>query len=205
MASPRLPAPTQARGVEKRERIYQAAVARFREHGVKGTRVEDVIGDAGVSWATFFRYFPRKEDVLLEAAARHFREHVKVVAETGLADRRLRMRTVMERTFAELLGPADIPGELNAAAMLEAFASPPRFAEFVGEGPFPMVQLVAKLLSEGQQRGEVDQALEPAAAAMTVVAGVVFPAVQAAAAGQDPRPGVEHALAILWRGLGTAA
>jgi AcrR family transcriptional regulator len=205
MASASPSAPTQARGAEKRERIYQAATARFRRDGVKATRVEDVIADAGVSWATFFRYFPRKEDVLLEAAARHFREHVKVIAESGIADRRRRVRTVMERSFAELLSPADIPGELNAAALLEAFADPPRFAEFVGEGPFPMVQLVAALLSEGQRRGEVDQALEPAAAAMTVVAGVVFPAVQAAAAGRDPRAGVEHALAVLWRGLGTDA
>ena len=36
-----------------------------------------MIADAGVSWATFFRYFPRKEDVLIELAARHFREQVR--------------------------------------------------------------------------------------------------------------------------------
>jgi AcrR family transcriptional regulator len=201
MASARLSAPTQARGVEKRERIYQAAIDQFRRNGVKGTRVEDVIADAGVSWATFFRYFPRKEDVLLEAAARHFREHVKVTAEAGIADRRRRVRTVMERTFTEMLGPTDIPSELNAAALLEVFADPPRFAELVGEGPFPMVQLVATLIAEGQRRGEVDPDLDPGAAAMTVVAGAVFPAVQAAASGLDPVAGVEHALTVLWRGL----
>jgi AcrR family transcriptional regulator len=202
MALGELSAPTQARGAEKRERIYQAAVARFRRNGVKATRVEDVIADAGVSWATFFRYFPRKEDVLLEAAARHFREQVKTTAEAGLADRRRRIRKVMEQTFATMLGPSDVPRELNAAALLEVFADPPRFAVLVGEGPFPMVQLVATVLAEGQKRGEVDPALDPTAAAMTVVAGAVFPAVQAAAAGGDPQAGVEHALAVLWRGLG---
>ena len=203
MASAKSPTPTQARAVEKRDRIYEVATAQFRRHGVKGTRVEDIIAEAEVSWATFFRYFPRKEDVLVEAAARHYREHVKVTAEAGIADRRLRVRTVIERTFAAALGPSDVSDELNAAALLEVFADPPGFAERVGEGPFPMIQLVAALLAEGQRRGEVDPGLDPSAAAMTVVAGSVFPAVQAAAAGLDPRTGVEHALAVLWRGLGT--
>jgi AcrR family transcriptional regulator len=73
--------PTQARGVDKRDRIYTAAIARFRSDGVGATKVGDVIADAGVSWATFFRYFPRKQDVLVELAARHYRRHVKGVAE----------------------------------------------------------------------------------------------------------------------------
>src|SRR6476659_3334029 len=64
-----LPAPpTQARGADKRDRLYDAAIARYRDVGVADTRVEDVIADAEVSWATFFRYFPRKEAVLLEPA-----------------------------------------------------------------------------------------------------------------------------------------
>ena len=69
--------PTQARGFEKRDPIYQAAIARFRVEGFAATKVDDVIADAGVSWGTFFRYFPRKGDVLSEAAARHFRDHVR--------------------------------------------------------------------------------------------------------------------------------
>src|SRR3954452_21907521 len=77
-----LPAPpTQARGVDKRDRLYGAPMARYRDAGVADTRVENVIADAGVSWATFFRYFPRKEDVLLEGAARHFRARVRTTAE----------------------------------------------------------------------------------------------------------------------------
>jgi hypothetical protein len=60
-----------------------------------------------------------------------------------------------------------------------------------------MVALVAGLLAEGQQRGEVNLTLDPSAAPMTVVAGAVFPAAQATAAGLDPRSGVEQALAIL--------
>src|SRR3954447_20231071 len=92
--SARMPTPpTQARGFEKRDRIYRAAIARFRADGVAATKVDDVIADADVSWATFFRYFPRKGDVLIEAAARHLREHVRPAAEESLADRRLKIST----------------------------------------------------------------------------------------------------------------
>ena len=97
----RLPAPpTQARGFEKRDSIYRAAIARFRADGVAATKVDDVIADAGVSWGTFFRYFPRKGDVLIEAAARHFRDHVRPSAEASLADRRLKMSTVVQRLLS---------------------------------------------------------------------------------------------------------
>src|SRR5262245_2537103 len=93
----RLPEPpTQARGVEKRDQIYAAALARFEREGMSETRIEDVITDAGVSWATFFRYFPRKEDVLVEAIARHFLKHAEV-ARSDAGDRRKQVRKTLER------------------------------------------------------------------------------------------------------------
>lgn len=197
-----LPAPpTQARGVEKRDRLYDAAMARYREVGVADTRVEDVIADAEVSWATFFRYFPRKEDVLLEGAARHFRDRVRTVAEQGLQDHRLRIRTVVERTFAALLEPAEMPPALHNAALLEVFAGPARFAALVGDHPQPVIGLVAELLAEGQRRGEVRADVDAGVAAVALSAGCMFLAVQAAAAGADPVQSATQSLDILWGGL----
>jgi AcrR family transcriptional regulator len=199
---PALPSlPTQVRGVEKRDRLYEAAMARYREAGIASTKVEDVIADAGVSWATFFRYFPRKEDVLLEGAARHFREHVRRVAERGLADRRLRTKTVLERTFAALLEPVELPPELHIAALLEVLASPPRFAAFVGDQPQPVIGLVAEILAEGQRRAEVRTDVDASLAAVSVSAGTMFPAAQAAAAGADPADSAKRALDLLWDGI----
>ena len=62
--------PRQERGVAARRRVYDAAIRQFAEKGVAATRIEDVVAAAGVAWGTFYRYFPRKEDVLLEAAVR---------------------------------------------------------------------------------------------------------------------------------------
>jgi AcrR family transcriptional regulator len=197
-----LPAPpTQARGVDKRDRLYDAAMARYRKVGVADTRVEDVIADAEVSWATFFRYFPRKEDVLLEGAARHFRDRVRTVAAEGLQDRRLRIRTVVERTFAAVLEPTDMSPALHNAALLEVFASPARFAALVGDQPQPVIGLVAELLAEGQRRGEVRADLDAGVAAVALSAGCMFLAVQAAAAGADAVQSATQSLDILWGGL----
>src|SRR5262245_56057330 len=104
----RLPSPpTQARGIEKRDRIYASAPAHYAADGASPTRVEDVTADAQVSWAPFSRYFPRKGAVLIELAARHFRDHVRAAAEAGMNDHRLSARTMIERTFAALLEPAE--------------------------------------------------------------------------------------------------
>ena len=199
----RLPAPpTQARGFEKRDRIYRAAIARFRTEGVAAAKVDDVIADADVSWATFFRYFPRKGDVLIEAAARHFRDHVRPSAESLLADRRLKMSTVVQRVLVSLLRPADLPPGLHGAALLEIFANPDRFAALVGEGPSaPVTVLLDEILAEGQTRGEVRRDLDTSVAALTVIAGVSLIGAQAVAVGIDPSEPVAASLEISWRGV----
>jgi AcrR family transcriptional regulator len=63
------PAPRQRRAVVTRRRLYEAAMAEYARVGLEVARVEDIVAAAGVSWGTFFHYFPAKEDVLLDAAA----------------------------------------------------------------------------------------------------------------------------------------
>ena len=67
--------------------------------------------------------------------------------------------------------------------------------------PQPVVGLVAELLVEGQRRGEVRSDLDPAVAALTIVAGASLPGAQAAALGADPSVAVEASLDINWRGV----
>jgi TetR/AcrR family transcriptional regulator, repressor for uid operon len=198
----RLPAPpTQARGFEKRDRIYDAAIARFEADGVGPTKVDDVIEDADVSWATFYRYFPRKGDVLIEAAARHFHDHVRPAAAASLADRRLKIDTVIERLLVSLLRPGDLPPSLHGAALLEIFANPDRFAALVG-GDHPQVVpgLLEEILAEGKERGEVRRDLDTGVASLTIVAGTALIGAQAVAVGIDPREPVSAALEVIWRG-----
>ena len=48
-------------------RLYETAMALFRERGFEKTRVRDIIEQVEVSEATFFNYFPTKEAVLRES------------------------------------------------------------------------------------------------------------------------------------------
>jgi AcrR family transcriptional regulator len=49
-----------------RESIQEAALALIQEHGYDATTCEQIATAAGVSPATFYRYFPTKEDVVLQ-------------------------------------------------------------------------------------------------------------------------------------------
>lgn len=45
--------------------LYRIWIRHKGEPSLIDQALEDVIADADVSWATFFRYFPRKGDVLI--------------------------------------------------------------------------------------------------------------------------------------------
>jgi len=49
---------------ETRRRIFESAIALFREKGFETTTVDEITERADVARGTFFNYFPRKESVL---------------------------------------------------------------------------------------------------------------------------------------------
>jgi AcrR family transcriptional regulator len=51
---------------QTRERIRREAYRLFAEHGYEATTVDQIADAAEVSPSTFFRYFPTKEDVVLQ-------------------------------------------------------------------------------------------------------------------------------------------
>jgi AcrR family transcriptional regulator len=63
--------PQQARSIDKRNRLVDAAMALFGEKGFQGTNAKEIAGKAGVSVGTFYAYFTDKKALLLEILSRH--------------------------------------------------------------------------------------------------------------------------------------
>lgn len=195
--------PQQRRSAEKRRALYEETLRQFAEKGVEETRVEDVVAAVGASRGTFFRYFPRKEDVLMEKAAVHMREHVRPLADAALADERPTHDAVLALVLA--LAPSDLPPVLHAAMLRELLANQQRFAAMQQAGEMPFVLLLHRLLAEGQRRGEVRGDVDALALAMTVAAGVVFPAAQLGlAGGRTPEQILRRGFSIVWPGVAAA-
>src|ERR1700733_7010523 len=106
VSGPRAPGPTprQRRAVATRRRLYEAAMAEYTRVGLEAARVEDIVAAAGVSWGTFFHYFPAKEDVLLDAAAEVCRAYAAAI-QAGLDDGR-DIESLLAAAFAALFRTA---------------------------------------------------------------------------------------------------
>lgn len=208
------PVPRQARGAMARTRVYDAALRRFAEHGVAATRIEDVVADADVAWGTFYRWFPRKQDVLLEAAVVHLRERVVPAVDAGLNRPESTAREVALKLFTTLLDPGDHPVGLFGEVLGEVMTNRARFAGMYGEDPQPIMALIARVVAFGQERGEVRADLDPFMLAVTLFAGAAFPvtygfygAFRGASDARPPGPPgplVERFFDISWRGLEVA-
>lgn len=145
--------PRQRRAVETRHRLYEAAVAEYERVGIDAARVEDIVETAGVSWSTFFDYFPRKEDVLQEAGVGMATALAESV-EAGLAAG----KPVVEVFTSSLETVADAApgGQVWRALLRDIVSNPGRMTTYLADRGLPSwMDSTARLLTAGQQRGEI--------------------------------------------------
>jgi TetR/AcrR family transcriptional repressor of nem operon len=64
-----------------RERILAAAGRLFRERGIEGASVGDIMGAAGMTHGGFYRHFASKEDLLAAALAKAFAAFARPLSE----------------------------------------------------------------------------------------------------------------------------
>ena len=202
------PTPQQDRGKARRQALYDASVRAFASSGFEDARVEDIVDAVGVSWGTFWRYFPRKQDVLLVMGVEHW-ARVKAAADRATTDDGP-VRPALRDLFAALL-VSDWPSHLHGAMLREIALTPTRYSALLGEDGTPWIQFIAQLLTRGQERGEVRTDVDAGTLAAVVAAGVLFPAIQGGyedlrslrglpGAG-DPIAILDRAFPVSWRGV----
>ncbi len=200
--------PKQQRGIEVRDRLYEAAIKEIDSKGIVESRVENIVEQAGTSWGTFFRYFPRKEDVFLHESARHFREYMRPAYDEALADESTSIKEGSRRVILLMMEPRISP-RFHAEMLTETLRHPARFAAILGEGEIPLAAMMAGLLAEGQKRGEIKPDAPIPICAAVLLAGVMFSAagiLEAVAQGNRPGSDIANvankAFDLAWSGVG---
>jgi TetR/AcrR family transcriptional regulator, transcriptional repressor for nem operon len=69
---------TQAKAQENRQRVVETAARLFRERGVPGVSVADLMAEAGLTHGGFYKQFDSKDALVAEAVARAFEQSAAV-------------------------------------------------------------------------------------------------------------------------------
>lgn len=137
-----------------RDALLDTALRLFVERGYVTVRVEDIAKAAGISRATFYKYFSEREEILAELFARLLgRERVAVPAGAA-SDALSRVRTLL----------IDAANRMAANEQLARFVYtlPIRHAALLGEGSRPPVlDVVERLIEEGAAVGAVRTDVSP--------------------------------------------
>lgn len=89
----------------KRDDILRAAIRLFARHGVDGTTVRDIAGEAGVTDAAIYKHFEGKEVVALAVFVRYSDLYTRVI--DGAANRPGAFRQRLDRLVAEMVALHD--------------------------------------------------------------------------------------------------
>jgi AcrR family transcriptional regulator len=71
-----------SKGLATRETLIAAAERAFAESGYEGTRIADIVRNAGVSHGNFYRHFKDKDDILLVILNR-LHDHMRTTTSRG--------------------------------------------------------------------------------------------------------------------------
>lgn len=150
----------QERSRRTRAALVEAARALLLSRGFEATTVADICAAAGVSKGTFFFYFPRKEDVLLELVATGG-ERLQAWVEAGLASDMPTesLLRALVGTFAERM--SRVPQPLLQRILQELLGSAEQW-QAIRQDRFDLTAGLAAVFARAQARDEVGAEHDPA-------------------------------------------
>ena len=159
---------------DRRNQILNAAVATFSRNGFHQTTIEDIRLEAGLSRGAVYHYFKSKEDIIdaiRERSARQAEAIIVSSAETDDAESDL--LNLIDATVLNMVSPTSV--DANRLAMFLWAESLVNKRIMDGQLPSfkPYLALLAESVIKAQEAGQVDQGLDPQAAAR-LIAGAVM-------------------------------
>lgn len=138
-----------------REAVVATALRLFTERGYVAVRVEDIAAAAGISRATFYKYFSEREQILGELFARLLGRDPAPAPPGQPAD--------IERRVSTLLAAAAEQMASQEVLARFIYTLPVRHAALAGEGARPPVMVTVEgLLSEAAAAGVLRADIPPA-------------------------------------------
>ena len=176
---------------DKRARILEAATRVFARTGYHGSRIADIASEAGIAYGLVYHYFKNKEEILSSI----FEERWGAFLETleHIARQHASAREKLEQVATVILGGHHVRPDWVKVLVLEIqrssrFARPDQIRA-VGR----LFQIVARILREGQEEGELRGDVDPDVACYVfigaleiVITGVVLHVIQPGPAAEPP-------------------
>ena len=157
--SPNVPSKRRERqSVERRERLFRAAMELFARKGFAETTVEDITNAADLGKGTFFNYFPSKEHILLAFGEMQ-------LAKLKAAFEEMRSANVPVPVFMRSLGARMTQEPMRNPAiiriLLQAFLTDSPVRESMLNLQNRVIAIHTEIIRIGQNRGEIRNDLPP--------------------------------------------
>ena len=138
--------------VERRERLFRAALDLFARKGFAETTVEDITNAADLGKGTFFNYFPSKEHILLAFAEMQLG---KLRAAADEARAKNEPTRVFLRSLGARMTQEPIRNPSIIRILLQAFLSNSPVRESVMDLQSRVIAIHTEIIRLGQERGEI--------------------------------------------------
>ena len=146
--------------VERKERLYEAALNLFRGQGYEMTTVDQITRQAGLAKGTFFNYFPTKDAVLRYMGAREVgRLGAATLSLNGTASSIGKLKRLMSALAASLERDRDLVCLIfrEGVTVSDLMAG--------DAGGFSLQPMAALLIRQAQRQNEINPNLDPDALA----------------------------------------
>ena len=185
--------------LERRERLFRAALDLFARKGFAETTVEDITNAADLGKGTFFNYFPSKEHILLAFAEMQLG---KLRAAADEARAKNEPTRVFLRSLGARMTQEPIRNPSIIRILLQAFLSNTPVRESMMDLQARVIAIHTEIIRLGQQRREIRDDL-PAEVLANVFRQTVFGTLLIWSLYGDATllSRIEDAFEVLWTGL----